>query len=172
MSTENTAGDGSARKPGVVWKVIIVLCLLVGVVVVVWAKSAKDAKPAVIDASSKPAGKEVVEAPAKPVETARTDKSEAPVATPRLVDLGAGRCGMCKRMAPILEQLREDFKGRFEVVFIDVWKNAKAGEKYKIRMIPTQIFFDAAGKELFRHEGFYSRENILSKWEEHGYKFD
>jgi thioredoxin 1 len=89
-------------------------------------------------------------------------------ALPRLVDLGADKCIPCKMMAPILEELSKEYADTFEVEFIDVWKNPKAGEKYGIRMIPTQIFFDAAGNELFRHEGFFGREDILAKWKEHG----
>ncbi|HIJ67578.1 MAG TPA: thioredoxin fold domain-containing protein [Planctomycetes bacterium] len=87
---------------------------------------------------------------------------------PRLVDLGAGKCIPCKMMKPILDELKEEYKEKFKVVFIDVWENpAKAGA-YGIRIIPTQIFFDASGKELFRHEGFYSKADILSKWKEVG----
>lgn len=91
-----------------------------------------------------------------------------PTGLPRLVDLGAGRCIPCKMMAPILEALKKDFAGKLEVVFIDVWENPDEGRKYGIRVIPTQIFYDASGKELFRHEGFYSREDILAKWKEFG----
>jgi thioredoxin 1 len=83
---------------------------------------------------------------------------------PRLVDLGAGKCIPCKAMAPILEQLRVDYAGRLEVQFIDVWKEPEAGEPYRIRMIPTQVFYGADGRELDRHEGFISREDILAKW--------
>lgn len=89
-------------------------------------------------------------------------------ALPRLVDLGAGKCIPCKMMAPILDQLKVDFKEQLEVIFIDVWENPDAGQAYGIRMIPTQVFFDARGKELFRHEGFFSREDILAKWRELG----
>jgi thioredoxin 1 len=92
------------------------------------------------------------------------------VKIPKLVDLGAGKCIPCKMMAPILEELKNEYVGRLEVVFIDVWKNSDEGDKYKIRVIPTQIFFSPEGKELFRHEGFYSREDILAKWKELGYE--
>ncbi len=87
---------------------------------------------------------------------------------PRLVDLGADKCVPCKMMAPILEELRTNCAGRLDVEFIDVWKNGDAGEKYGIRVIPTQIFISAEGKELFRHEGFFSKEDILAKWKEFG----
>lgn len=93
------------------------------------------------------------------------------VPLPRLVDLGAGRCIPCKMMAPILDDLKKEYEGRMQVDFIDVWQNPDAGKKYGIKMIPTQIFYDAHGKELFRHEGFISKEDILKKWKEIGVTF-
>jgi len=80
---------------------------------------------------------------------------------PRLVDLGAGKCIPCKMMAPILEELKKEYRGRLEVEVIDVWEDPQAGQRYGIRVIPTQIFYDASGKEVFRHEGFLSKEDIL-----------
>jgi thioredoxin 1 len=71
-------------------------------------------------------------------------------------------------MAPVLEKLKKDYDGRLEVEFIDVWQNPDAGKQYKIDLIPTQIFFSDSGKELFRHVGFYGREDILAKWKELG----
>ena len=95
----------------------------------------------------------------------------AKAALPRLVDLGASRCIPCKMMAPVLEDLKKEYIGRMQVDFIDVWQNPKAGTDYGVRMIPTQIFFDASGKERFRHEGFISKQDILAKWKELGIGF-
>jgi thioredoxin 1 len=92
-------------------------------------------------------------------------------ALPRLLDLGADKCIPCKRMAPILEELKDEFSGRFQVDFIDVWKNPKEAPKYQVTTIPTQIFLSPDGKELFRHVGFFGREDILGKWKELGYEF-
>lgn len=89
-------------------------------------------------------------------------------ALPRLLDLGAGKCIPCKLMAPILEELKTEYAGTMEVVFIDVWQDKDAGKKYGIQSIPTQIFYDSSGKELFRHEGFFAKEEILAKWKELG----
>lgn len=91
---------------------------------------------------------------------------------PRLVDLGADQCVPCKAMAPILAALKEDYAGRMAVEFIDVWKNPKAGETYGVRVIPTQIFYAASGKELHRHEGFMGREDILATWDRLGVALD
>ena len=92
------------------------------------------------------------------------------VALPKLVDLGAGKCIPCKMMAPILEELKNEYAGKLDVVFIDVWKNSAEGEKYGIKLIPTQIFYGPDGKELFRHEGFFAKEDILAKWKELGHE--
>jgi len=90
---------------------------------------------------------------------------------PRLLDLGADKCIPCQMMAPILETMEKDFAGRMEVDFIDVWKDGEASSRYGVRMIPTQIFFAPDGSELYRHTGFYSREDILAKWGDLGYDF-
>ena len=87
---------------------------------------------------------------------------------PRLLELGSDKCIPCKAMAPILAELKKDCAGRLDVGFIDVWKNKDAAEKYDIKIIPTQIFFDATGKERFRHEGFFSKDDILAKWKDLG----
>jgi thioredoxin 1 len=88
---------------------------------------------------------------------------------PKLVDLGADKCVPCKMMAPILEELKKNYADKLDVVFVDVWKNSTEGEKYGIKLIPTQIFYGTDGKELFRHEGFFAKEDILAKWKEFGY---
>jgi thioredoxin 1 len=87
---------------------------------------------------------------------------------PRLLDLGAGKCIPCKMMAPILDELKEEFAGSLEVEFIDVWQDKDVAVKYGVETIPTQIFFDASGQERFRHVGFFSKEEILAKWKELG----
>ena len=87
---------------------------------------------------------------------------------PRLVDLGADKCIPCKMMAPILEELRTEYAGSLQVDVYDVWRDRDVGRRYGIRVIPTQIFYDASGEELWRHEGFLSKEDILTKWKELG----
>ena len=97
--------------------------------------------------------------------------AEAGKKIPRLLDLGAGKCMACKAMEPVLENLRKEYKEQFRVDFIDVWEDPKEAEKYKVQSIPTQIFFDADGKELFRHTGFMSKEDILKTFKENGIDF-
>ena len=87
---------------------------------------------------------------------------------PALIDVGAGTCIPCKLMAPILEELKEELQGKAVVRFVDLNKFPDAARAYGIRVMPTQIFYDASGKELFRHEGFYSKEDILARFKELG----
>lgn len=106
--------------------------------------------------------------PSEPQTDIPAEKPQSAQALPRLIDLGAGKCVPCKMMMPILEELRQEYKGKLEVTVIDITKDTAAAEQYDIWVIPTQLFFDASGKELFRHEGFFSKEDILAKWAELG----
>lgn len=102
-------------------------------------------------------------------------QAQAPAgkALPKLLDLGATQCIPCKMMAPILEEMKKEYAGRMEVEFVDVWQkeNAERAKKHGIESIPTQIFFDPAGKELRRHVGYISKEDILATWKELGFDF-
>jgi thioredoxin 1 len=101
-------------------------------------------------------------------ETQQATKSSPATKLPRIVDVGADKCIPCIRMAPELEKLRKEYAGVLEVEFVDVWKRPEAAEPYKVRGIPTQIFYDVSGKELARHFGFISKEDILAKFKELG----
>lgn len=81
---------------------------------------------------------------------------------PTVIDLGARTCIPCKKMAPILEALSKDYRGKASVLFIDVHENQAAADKFRIQMIPTQIFFNAQGKEVKRHIGFMERTEIIN----------
>ena len=97
-------------------------------------------------------------------------QEEAPKdeALPRLLELGSTTCVPCKMMKPVLEGLRREFGDRLRVEFIDVKAAPGAAAPYGISVIPTQIWFDASGEELTRHEGFIPKEDILAVFGEHG----
>jgi thioredoxin 1 len=79
---------------------------------------------------------------------------------PTMVDLGANECIPCKMMVPVMEKVEKKYHGKAAIVFIDVWKDKEPARRFGIRAIPTQIFFDKEGKEVFRHEGFMSEAEI------------
>jgi thioredoxin 1 len=87
---------------------------------------------------------------------------------PVLIDLGKGTCVACKKMKPILDELKTEYEGKAVVRIIDLRDEPKEANRYEIRLIPTQIFFDAEGKEVFRHEGFMDKSAIKAKFAEMG----
>jgi len=87
-----------------------------------------------------------------------------------LIDLGANQCVPCKLMAPILDKLQKDYKDKAAIVVIDVYKYNDQVQRFGIRAIPTQIFFDPNGKEVYRHVGFMSEKAIVEQLTKMGVK--
>lgn len=79
-----------------------------------------------------------------------------------MIDLGAKKCIPCKMMAPIMEKMEKQYEGKASIVFIDVWEHPEQSGRFGIRAIPTQIFYDATGKEAYRHVGFLAEKDIVS----------
>ncbi|WP_289023369.1 thioredoxin family protein [Desulfobacter postgatei] len=88
--------------------------------------------------------------------------------TVTMVDLGAKKCIPCKMMAPIMEKLEKAYEGKAHIVFIDVWENRDQAPRFGIRAIPTQIFFNENGEEVWRHEGFLEEKTIVDRLTEMG----
>jgi len=128
------------------WRPLIVIWLALAVSAVLVAKR-KAAAPAAV---------------AKAPHAARSE------ALPQLVELGSETCVPCQKMAPILDELRKGYRGQLEVVFHDVYKHRDKAALYGIRVIPTQVFIGSDGKEFFRHEGFFPKEDILAAFRDHG----
>jgi len=78
------------------------------------------------------------------------------------VELGSVNCIPCKQMKPVMKAVEDEYAGKVRIVFHDVWadEGKTYGRQYGIRVIPTQVFIDKNGKEIFRHEGFFSKESI------------
>jgi thioredoxin 1 len=91
----------------------------------------------------------------------QTAKTDAALVT--FVEIGAAKCIPCKAMQPIMKAVEEEYKGQVKVVFHDVWtaKGRDDAEKYKIRIIPTQVFLDKNSKEYFRHEGYFPKNDVV-----------
>jgi thioredoxin 1 len=88
------------------------------------------------------------------------------------VELGSVRCIPCKMMQPIMKDIEKDYAGQVKVVFHDVWtpEGEPFGQSYKIRIIPTQVFLDKDGKEYFRHEGFFPKDELVKILKQKGVK--
>lgn len=71
-----------------------------------------------------------------------------------MVELGAGNCIPCRMMESVIKNVKKAYKDRAAIISIDIRENREQAVRFGIRMIPTQIFFDKKGKEVFRHTGF------------------
>jgi thioredoxin 1 len=86
------------------------------------------------------------------------------------IELGSVNCIPCRQMQPIMKEIAAEYPDQVLVVFYDVWKNPAPGEYYKIQLIPTQVFIDERGNELFRHVGLFPKEEITKFLKDHGVK--
>lgn len=89
---------------------------------------------------------------------------------PVLADFGRGVCIPCKQMKPVLEELAAEYKEKTSILIIEIDEYPALTRRHHIRLIPTQIFFDAQGKEIYRHEGFLSKKAIKEKFKDMGVK--
>lgn len=87
---------------------------------------------------------------------------------PTVLDLGSDSCIPCKMMKPIFAELEEELAEKVNILILDVSEYSNLADKYQVRVIPTQIFFDADGKQYWRHEGFLAKEDIIKKLKETG----
>lgn len=116
-----------------------------------------------------PAG--TVDSTVAPSSTTSPPETVSPIAAsglPKLVDLGSDSCVPCQLMAPDLAALAQEYAGSVEGVILDVNKDKTAAalaKELRIRVIPTQIWFDPEGNELLRHDGYISKEDIVSRFQ-------
>ena len=87
-----------------------------------------------------------------------------------MVDFGAPFCAPCKAMAPFLEKLEKEYKGRAAIVVLDVGKSPELCERFEVLELPTQVFYNKQGKEVFRHTGFMKEEAIVKQLKKMGVK--
>jgi thioredoxin 1 len=87
---------------------------------------------------------------------------------PVLVDFGANSCVPCRQIRPILKEIAKEQTGKAEILVIDVYKFKSLAAEYKVQVIPTLIFFDKTGKEVYRHMGAWDKDSIVKKLAEIG----
>jgi len=78
-----------------------------------------------------------------------------------MLELGSVGCIPCEQMKPVMAKLSDTYKGKLDVIFIDVKKDHDAAGRFGVYMIPVQVFVDKKGKEFHRHIGFYPFEEIV-----------
>jgi thioredoxin 1 len=78
-----------------------------------------------------------------------------------MLELGSVGCIPCEAMRPVMAKLSSTYKGKLEVIFVDVGKDNKTARQFRVFGIPTQVFLDRNGKEFHRHVGFYAYDEIV-----------
>lgn len=84
------------------------------------------------------------------------------------VELGSVNCIPCKAMQPVMKSIETKYEGQVEVIFHDVREDRSIGQKFGIRLIPTQVFLDSSGQEIMRHQGFFPEKDIDRFLQEQG----
>lgn len=92
--------------------------------------------------------------------TAVSDSTSSQGYKVTFLELGAESCIPCKMMQPVLREIAAIYPGVVDVIFHDLYKNRSVGQQYGVRVMPTQIFLDAEGREFYRHEGFYPKDEL------------
>jgi thioredoxin 1 len=107
---------------------------------------------------------------AKPPESNTEEEFKKALASgkPTLVDFGANSCVPCRQLRPILKEISKEYSEKAEVLVIDVYKYRNLAREHKIMLLPTLVFFDSKGKEVFRHVGVLEKEKIVAKLKEIG----
>lgn len=79
------------------------------------------------------------------------------------IELGSVKCIPCKMMQPIMKEIEDEYKGQVKVVFYDVWtpEGRPYADKYRITVIPTQVFLDKNGDEFYRHGGYFPKDELV-----------
>ncbi len=120
---------------------------------------------------SEPPAKEPLQAqtiPEPPANTGEDLKKALQSGKPVLVDFGANKCIPCRQIRPILREIGKEYVGKANVLIIDVWQMPQLAREYRIQLIPTLVFWDPTGKEIFRHMGAWDKNSMIQKLKEAG----
>lgn len=84
---------------------------------------------------------------------------------PTVAEFGANACAACREMKTVLAALRQTHGDRIGIVNVDLiaQKEVNYIQRYRIQLMPTQVFFDSQGRETSRHMGKITGEEILAR---------
>ena len=100
--------------------------------------------------------------PAKLVALIEQYRPQPTLKLPRLLEIEGLGCPTCQTMPPILRELQKALAGKVDIEILDF--NPDLVDQYQLEVTPTQIFFDVAGKEVYRHGGPLTRADIVAQF--------
>lgn len=140
------------RRSGVHW-----LSLLVAVGTLIGLLASSDFAPIPAQVAAEPPGN-----------TGDDLKKALKSGKPVLADFGANKCVPCRQIRPILREIEKEYAGKAHVLILDVWVMPKLAREYRIQLIPTLVFWDPEGKEVFRRSGVWDKDSMVQKLKEAG----
>jgi len=101
--------------------------------------------------------------PAAPVLAQATP---APAGLPKILEFDRKFCPICQASERVILAVRDRYPGQFEVEKLYIDEADTVFRRYKVAFVPTQVFLNAAGQEVARHEGVYKEEVLIQKLRE------
>ena len=89
-----------------------------------------------------------------------------PTVSPKILEFDRKFCPICKASERVILAVKDRYPGQFEVEKLYIDEADKVFRRYKVAIVPTQVFLDAAGKEVGRHEGLVKQDALIQKLRE------
>jgi len=85
---------------------------------------------------------------------------------PQLYEFDRKLCPVCRESELIVQEVKNLYPGQFAVRRLYIDENEPMFRQYRVAIVPTQVFLDPAGQEVFRHEGVFPKDKLIQKLRE------
>ena len=90
----------------------------------------------------------------------------APIVLPKILEFDRKLCPYCQASERVILAVKDRYPGQFEVEKFYIDEADAVFRRYKVAIVPTQVFLNAAGQEVGRHEGVFTQEALIQKLRE------
>lgn len=92
--------------------------------------------------------------------------ASAPDSKPAIYEFARKLCPICQKNAMVLKEVEARYRGQIILRFLYIDTEEPVFREYRVTFVPTQVFLDASGREVFRHEGPLSQKELIAKLKE------